>query len=120
MTESQTCSDCGSEHRVLESLPARPLTASDVEDLRASDSLTFVAGARWLFGDVAPEFDEEVTEDVVLATDQRALLLSLYGIGWVVEREVEPGPDETAAEAAHDLLMAASSALEAEMERLLA
>lgn len=87
-----TC-QCGTHHRVFDSLPASPLTGSMIDQLRASERIHFVRGITMR----SPDHDsnEEVTEDVVLSTDSKTLLLSFYEeVGWVVEQEIEHRPGE--------------------------
>lgn len=91
----ETCPECGTHHRVVGSIPPQPLTRSLLEDLRASPNFTVARGVGWTSGEsVGFNTDEEVTEEIVLATETKALLLRLYDPGWVVELEAEPREDD--------------------------
>jgi len=107
-----TCPDCGTHHRVLESLDSRPFTRSALRSLEDSDGITFARGIGWFFGEIAGvDGDEEVTEDIVLGTQSKALLLSLYEPGWVVELEGEPRDDETVEDVAREMWAESSAGL---------
>lgn len=109
-----TCSECGTHHRVIESIPNQPLTRSLLDDLRETDAFTFAQGVGWMFGEIVGSgTDEEVTEDIIIATDSKVMHLSLYEPGWVVELEAEPRDDvdETVEDVAQELWMQTSQGL---------
>lgn len=108
----ETCPDCGTHHRVLESLPAHQLTMDVLESIRDSDGIAFARGIGWFY-DGSSEDSVETTEDIVLATQSKAMLLSLYEPGWVVELEEEPreDADETVEDVARELWMQSSQGL---------
>jgi hypothetical protein len=99
------CPNCGTLHRVIESIPARPLRMTEVESMRDSDNVVFCMGVMMMSGGlVGMDTEEDVTEDIVLATEVSTRLLSLYrDHGWVVEVEVEHEEDESAEEVAMDV-----------------
>lgn len=118
----ETCPDCGTHHRVLESIPNQPLTRSALESIRDGDGITFARGIGWFFGEiVGAGTDDEVTEDIVLGTQEKALLLSLYEPGWVVDLEAEPREDvdETVEDVARELWMQSSQGLSEAMHEVL-
>jgi len=116
----EICPDCGTHHRVLESIPAQPLTRSALESIEDSDGITFARGIGWFY-DGTSDGDDETTEDIVLGTQKKALLLSLYQPGWVVDLEAEPreDEDETVEDVARDLWMQSSQGLSEAMHEML-
>lgn len=67
-----------------------------------------------MFGEIVGSgTDEEVTEDIIIATDSKVMHLSLYEPGWVVELEAEPrdDEDETVEDVAQELWMQTSQGL---------
>lgn len=85
-----TCPDCGTHFKIMDELPKRPLTESEVNSLGEGDSLHLAAAITLMKGIVMPNVPEETwaTEDIVLATDEAARVLSLYEEhGWVVDIE---------------------------------
>lgn len=91
----EVCPDCGTHHRVLETLPAKPLTRSAIESLTEGEIIHYAQGIGWR----DPEFlgvdgDDDVTENLVLATDGSVVVVRLYEPGWVVEYEETPAEDE--------------------------
>jgi hypothetical protein len=115
-----TCPDCGTHHRILDSLPAHPLTPSILESLRDSESVSFCRGIEWIDSRaVGVDAGEDVTENIVLATEGSALLLSLYDPGWVVEFEEEPEDGEDIQQVAETMWTSHSQMLgEALRERI--
>jgi len=105
----EVCPDCGTHHRVIESLPAKQMTLSALENLKESDGIVFAEGIMWMSGSMAGvSGDEEVTDEIVLGTENSAMILQLYDEGWVVEIEEEPDDDETPEERARDVWNEAS------------
>jgi len=78
--------------------------------LEKSDSITFTAGIAWMF-DGSGDESKEATENIVLATESKARLLSLYDEGWVVEQEIEPREEEDIEDVAEKLWMDSSAML---------
>lgn len=112
------CPDCGTHHRVVESIPARPLRMSEVDSLKESDDIVFCMQLMWMSGDMAGmDTDEDVTEDIVLTNETVTRLLSLYkGHGWVVEVEEEHGEDEAAEDVATDVYVEATNMVSGAMK----
>lgn len=111
----EVCPECGTHHRLVEPIPSHPLTRSLVDDLRESTKFTFVQGTNWINGaHIGLSTDEEVTEDLILGTQTKAMYLQLYDPGWVVELEEEPYEDEneTVEDVAQEMLMFVSQGQE--------
>lgn len=118
----ETCPDCGTHHRVVESIPSQPLTRSLVDDLRRSTTFTFVQATNWSSGKhLGLDTDEEVTEDLILGTETKAMYLRLYDPGWVVELEADPREDvdETVEDVAQEMWMYVSQERDAELFEML-
>jgi hypothetical protein len=84
------CSHCGLHHKIIESLPERPLTEEEVNSLNKGESLVLAEPINLLRGELMPGFESSdwTTEDIVIATDSAAKVLSLHeGHGWVVDVE---------------------------------
>lgn len=96
------CPDCGIHHRVIESIPARPLRTSEIDSLKESDDLILCLETEWRSGEAAGmSTDEKVTDNIVVGSETAARVLSLYrGHGWVVDTEVEVQDDESARDVA--------------------
>lgn len=92
----EECPQCGTVHRVLDSLPDQPLTRSQIQGLRDSDQIEFARGIMFMSGGIfGYDTDEELTEDVVLSTAASTKVLSHYDdTGWVVEMESEHADDD--------------------------
>lgn len=106
----EVCPDCGTHHRVIESLPAKQITYSALEKLQESEKIVFAEGIMWMSGNVAGvSGDEEVTDEIVLGTKESAMILQLYDEGWVVEIEEKPDDGETTEERARDIWAEASN-----------
>jgi hypothetical protein len=104
----ETCPECETHHRVVESIPSRPFTRPLIDDLRENSSFTFVQGTNWRSGQsLGLSTDEEVTENLIIGTQTKAMHLRLYDPGWVVELEEEPyqHEDETVGDVAQAMLM---------------
>jgi len=106
----EICPECGTHHRVIESLPAKQFTRSALEKLKESEGIVFAEGIMWMSPGLAgASGDEEVTDDIVLGTKNSAMVLRLYDEGWVVEIEEEPREDETPEECAREVWMEGSN-----------
>lgn len=105
------CPDCGTHHRVIDSIPARPLRMIEVGSMSDSEDVVLCRAVMGMSGDMAGmDTDEEVTEDIVLATEKSSRVLHLYREhGWVVEAEVEHREDESAKEVAEDVYQDAAN-----------
>lgn len=99
------CPHCSTHHRVIESIPARPLRTSEVRSINDSDDIVLCREIMAMSGDMAGmSTDEEVTEDIVLANKTVARVLTFYrGHGWVVEIEDEYKEGESPEEAAEEV-----------------
>ena len=109
------CLYCNVAHGALVRIYAKDPHLADqlVSNHRTAD----VSDERMAMLEVAVKLTEEpdgvTTEDVVLATQSKAMLLSLYEPGWVVELEEEPreDADETVEDVARELWMQSSQGL---------
>lgn len=92
----EECPECGTVHRVLDSLPDQPLTRSQIAGLQDSENILFTRGLMFMSGGVfGYDTDEELTEDLVLSTDASTKVLSRFeGTGWVVEMESDHADDD--------------------------
>lgn len=116
----ETCSDCGMHRKIMDSIPARPLTRSEVGSLGDSDGVHFVSPINLMAGQVLPGIDDSSwgTEDIVIATKSGARVVSLHEeSGWVVDIE-EPLDCEccTPREHGENLLLDATEMLQNGME----
>lgn len=90
----ERCPECGTRHRVVERLPETPLRAETVDGLADRDRFAFSRAITYWDGEPYGLPDAEVTENVVLSTDDVTWLLGFFqGTGWVVERSFEHDPD---------------------------
>lgn len=105
------CPNCGTHHRVIESIPERPLRMSEVKSLKESNDVILCMSVMGMSGDMAGmDTDEEVTEEIVVGGETATRVLSLYrGHGWVVDIEVEVRDDESAEEVARDVYIEATN-----------
>lgn len=91
----EVCPDCGTHHRVLETLPGKPLTQEAIDSLESGENIHYARGIGWRDPEfLGVESDDKVTENVVLATDGSVVVVRLYEPGWVVEYEEEPDDGE--------------------------
>ncbi|MFP4189333.1 MAG: hypothetical protein ACLFR5_08035 [Halobacteriales archaeon] len=92
------CPVCFTNHRVVDSLPERPITDSEVDKL--ADGFVFCRPI-YLRGELEhPEMPTNITPAIVMSTEEMTTQIALYtDVGWVVEKEVELTnelePDET-------------------------
>ena len=108
----EVCSSCGTHHRLIESIPDRPLTRSEIDDLGDNDSIEFIRGVSFMFGETLTgmDTDEEATEDLVISTAASTKAVSRHpGTGWVVEQEVDHEDDEDPADVGMEVWMEMSS-----------
>lgn len=112
------CPHCGTHHRVIESIPARPLRTNEVRSINQSDDIVLCREIMAMSGEMAGmSTGEEVTEDIVLADETAARVLTFYrDYGWVVEIEEEyaegESPEEVAEEVYQDAASMSSEAME--------
>lgn len=102
-----------SETETFDALPETPLTNELVEKLRESDGIEFVRGLMWMSGTMVglDTNDVEVTEDVILSTESKTVVLWYSdGVGWVVEKEIEHDPDDDPREVGFEAWAEASNA----------
>lgn len=106
----EVCPECGTHHRVIESLPAKPFTHGALDRLKQSERIVFAEGIMWMSpGMLGVSGDDEVTDEIVLGTKNSAMILQLGDEGWMVEIEEEPADDETPEECARDVWREASN-----------
>lgn len=85
----EVCPECGTHHRIVESIPARPLRVSELDELAESDKVALAMPVVAVFGNMAEsEEGEETTREIVLSTVNAARILSFEPEhGWVVADE---------------------------------
>lgn len=117
----EQCPECGTHHRVIESIPDKPLSDEELESLRESEGVEFVRSLILMSGGLVGRDDaEEVTETIVLSTSARSLALQRYGgTGWVVEVEVEHESDDDPVEVGMDVWMEGSQYASAALSEVL-
>lgn len=83
------CSECGTHHKILDSLPARPLAEREVDSLDEDTSIALAEPVNLMVAEVMGVEDAEwATENIVLGTSESARVVSLHeGVGWVVQME---------------------------------
>lgn len=94
----ETCDCCGTQRRVIEKLPDKPLSSTFLDALEESGSFAFARGIAMTDASLF-EIDSEspVTEDVVLSTETATRVLERHeGVGWVVSQEFFHEPHEEA------------------------
>jgi hypothetical protein len=93
----EVCAECGTHHQIVDSIPARPLRVSELDELEESETVALAMPVVAAFGNLAEsEEEEETTREIVLSTMNAARILSFEpDHGWVVadEREHEEGDD---------------------------
>lgn len=82
------CPICSTNHRVVDALPARPLSRSAINELEDADEIAFAKGIFISLDDLA-EQEVEDTGTVVLSTSGATRVVSLLDPGWVVDREID-------------------------------
>lgn len=105
----EECPKCGVVHRVLESLPDKPLSQSAIQSIEESENFAYARGIA-----VHSDGSDEgmVTDDLVLSSPASTLLLSRYpGTGWVVEQEIEHQPEDDPREVGAEVRETASQHL---------
>lgn len=112
------CPDCGTYHPVVDSIPTRPLRRAEVESIKESDNVVFCRALIWMSGDQSGmDTSDDVTEDIVLATEGAARVITLHQEqGWAVEIEEAPEETESAEDVAWDIYQNLSRLTDAVME----
>ena len=105
------CPHCGTHHRVIESIPARPLRTSEIQSMNDSENVVLCREFMGMSGDmVGMSGDEDVTEGIVLATETAARVLTFYrDHGWVVDAEEEYGDNQSPKEVAEEVYQDAAN-----------
>lgn len=115
----EECPSCGVVHRVVESLPDKPLSRGGIDSLEGSENIAFAEGVEFFFGEMAGPNADEATENLVLSMSSSTRLLSRYaGTGWVVEQEIEHETDEDPEQVGRELWMEASQHLSEAMNEV--
>jgi hypothetical protein len=115
----EECPSCGVVHRVVESIPDKPLSRTAIDSLEASEGIEYAEGVEFFFGEMAGPNAEEATENLILSTSSSTKLLSRYaGTGWIIEQEIEHEPDEDPEQVGQELWMEASQHLSAAMNEV--
>lgn len=84
----EDCPVCFTDHRVIESLPPRPITRSEAEELK--DGFEFFKPI-YFEGDLAhPDASPNEAPTIVQSTQDKTYQIALYSdVGWVVEKEID-------------------------------
>lgn len=118
----EECPECGIQHRLIESLPKRPLRVSEVrsfeESLGARVGYPILPVSGELFG---LETEADATKDVVMATEDLVRVVGYYAdVGWVVDEEVAVDTRESPEEVAFGMYKDVSMEFVEVLEYLLA
>lgn len=97
----EVCPECGTHHRVVGSIPARPLRVSELDEMEESEKMALAMPVVTAFGNMAESDDgTETTREIVLSTTEKAHILSFESEhGWVVASESEHQDGEDPKEA---------------------
>lgn len=92
----EVCPECGTHHRVVESIPARPLRVTELNEMEESGKMALAMPMVAAFGSMAESEDgTDTTREIVLSTTEKAYILSFESEhGWVVASEREHQEDE--------------------------
>ncbi len=86
------CPVCFTNHRVVDSLPDKPLTKSYVEKL--DDQLPYVKGTFPPEGEVVDEVPTHITDNLIISTGSSTRIIQyLVDCGWVVGEEIDHPED---------------------------
>lgn len=100
----KNCPQCGEHHHRVESLPNHPLLQDEIAALNDSESIEVVFPVVFMSG-AAFGIDEEVAEDIVLATERKTRLIGFYeNVGWVVDIEVQNDTEDDPRQVAEQLV----------------
>lgn len=84
----RTCPICGTHHRVVEAIPSRQLTRSDISSLVNSNEIAYAKGI-FINLDENTEQEPDMTGTFILSTNSATRVLTLLDPGWVVDREID-------------------------------
>ncbi len=87
----EECSECGTHHKILDSIPSRALTENEVQSLGDAEKFSLFEAINFMTGMTMPGVSDSAwaTEDLVIATESGARIVSLYeDHGWVVAVEL--------------------------------
>lgn len=89
------CAECGTDHRLIESLPNQPLNVDHFETIESREGIVLARSIVAIPGDIVGSDADKVTEDAVIATPNSVRVLSRYqeAGGWVVTQELDV-PDD--------------------------
>lgn len=89
------CEECGTNHRVLESIPNQPIDTEKIEALASSEGVVFARSIVAVPGGIVGSDAEKVSEDIVLGTTETVRTVTRYGEsgGWIVKQEL-PVPED--------------------------
>lgn len=84
------CPECGTDHRVVHSLPNQPISPSAFEELEATESVVLARSIVSVPGTIVGADAEKVSEDAVIATARAVRTVTRYGDagGWIVKQEL--------------------------------
>lgn len=117
----ETCDCCGTEYRVIEELPDKPVNSAFLAGLEESDSFAFARGVT-MFDPSLFEVDSDtrLTEDIVLSTQNATRVLSRHeGVGWVVSLEFDHAPDEDPQSVGFEVWTEASNRISKRLDQML-
>ena len=99
------CSECDTNHRILESLPNQPISPETIESLEEQDSIALARSIVAVPGHIVGASADMVSEDMVLGTESTVRTLTRYGEegGWVVKQELAVPSDRAPASFARDV-----------------
>lgn len=99
------CAECGTDHRVLESLPNQPLNVDHFETIESRDGIVLARSIIAVPGDIVGADADKVSEDAVIATSKTVRVLSRYqdAGGWVVTQELDVPDDRSPIDFAVDV-----------------
>jgi hypothetical protein len=97
----ETCPNCETRHRLIESLPNRVLSEEEVDTLRESGKFEYIGSVSYMNDGVKlPDKEEHwTTDNLVIAKGSNTQVLSRHDKGWIVEIEEEVHEDESPYEA---------------------
>lgn len=86
--DEDKCSVCSTNHRVIESIPKRPLTTSDIEQL--DQRFPFVGATFPREEEVIDDIPTNITDVLVISTESATQILQFnMKHGWIVGEELE-------------------------------
>ena len=119
----ESCPDCGMHRKIIDAIPEKALTEDEVESLTESDTIHLAQPINLMKGSVMSGVADSSwgAEDIVIATDSAARLLSLEEkYGWVVKMEEPLSCDCcTPLEHGQNLLLDATEMLKNNIEEMM-